>query len=89
MSYDPIKTSDLYLAAYYRVARVPLLAAEWTGKRVEFSFEGRDPATVRDLKAQFYLDQARVPALSYSQAIRALKQIVFDVKAESKVKPGR
>jgi hypothetical protein len=84
MSDSHIPTSDLYFAAYLRVAGVPLVTDEdgqpvtkREGKRVIFLFERMDSAVFRDLKAQFYSDHARVPALSYSQAVKYMKGLVF------------
>ena len=81
---ENLQLSDLYFAAYLRVAGVPLVTGEdghpitlREGKRVVFQFESMDPVVYRELKAQFYSDHARVPALSYSQAIKYMKGLVF------------
>ena len=71
------RTSDLYYAAYLRVAGVPFLGAEREGKRVVFLFESElHPNTYSDLKRGYFSDNARVPALSYVQMIRAMKALV-------------
>tara|TARA_B100001094_G_scaffold331148_1_gene398540 strand:+ start:544 stop:780 length:237 start_codon:yes stop_codon:yes gene_type:complete len=71
----PYRTSDLYYAAYLRVAGVPFLGTERAGKRVVFLFE--DIGTpLRDLKKGYFSDGARVPALSYVQTIRFMKSLV-------------
>lgn len=72
-------TSDLYLAAYYKVANIPILDLErMKDGRVIFVFEDQPAHIFRDLKNQFFMDQAKVPALSYSQAIKALKRLVHN-----------
>lgn len=79
-----IQISDLYFAAYLQVAGVPLVKdAEGNpitlreGKRVIFQFQSMDKVAYRDLKSQFYSDYAKVPALSYAQAIKYMKHLVF------------
>lgn len=69
------RTSDLYYAAYLRVAEVPFLGVEREGKRVVFLFDSTD-ASLSDLKRGYFSDTARVPALSYVQAIRSMKALV-------------
>lgn len=70
-------TSDLYFAAYLKVAGIPLVGTDKQGSRVFFQFEDPGSSILRDLKDQFFMDQARVPALSYSQALKALKNLIF------------
>jgi len=74
---DHYRTSDLYYAAYLKVAGVPLVGTEKEGSRMFFLFECRDPASLQQLKNQYFMDQSKVSALSYSQAIKALKGMVF------------
>jgi len=71
------RTSDLYYAAYLKVAGVKLVSTDRVGDRVFFLFEDQAPGILRDLKNQFFMDQAKVPALSYSQAVKALKALVY------------
>ena len=74
---EPIRTSDLYLAAYLQVAEVPLLGVERDDtKRVVFVFDGRDPAVVRQLKRQYFSGASKVSALGFVQAIRSLKALL-------------
>lgn len=70
------RTSDLYYAAYLRVADVPFLGTERDGKRVTFLF-GVAETQIRDLKQGYFTDKARVPALSYVQMIREMKSLLY------------
>jgi hypothetical protein len=74
---DLYRTSDLYYAAYLKVAGVPLVGTEKEKRRVFFLFENLDPANIQRLKNQYFMDQSKVSALSYAQAIKALKGMVF------------
>lgn len=70
------RTSDLYYAAYLRVADVPFLGTEREGKRVVFLFDAVESQIV-DLKQGYFTDTSRVPALSYVQMIRELKSLLY------------
>ena len=75
------RTSDLYYAAYLKVAGVPLKGTEADvegSRRVFFVFEGQDPGVLRDLKDQYFMDRAKVHALSYSQAVKVLKSLLHE-----------
>jgi hypothetical protein len=77
------RTSDLYYAAYLKVAGVPLTGTEQDSskpesKRVYFVFEGQDPGVLRDLKDQYFMDRAKVHALSYAQAVKVLKSLLHE-----------
>ena len=67
------KTSDLYYAAYLRVAGVPLLEATKEDRRVFFVFEYIDG--IQDLKQQYFNRSSKVPALSYADEIRSMKAL--------------
>lgn len=69
------KTSDLYYAAYLKVAGVEFLGTEREGSRVIFIFEASEG--LRDLKRDFFTRTARVPALSYADEIKAMKSLTF------------
>ena len=69
------RTSDLYFAAYLKIAGVPLLDTEREGTRVFFVFE--DGESIRDLNGQFFNRTAKVPALPYADEIRAMKNLTF------------
>ena len=71
------RTSDLYFAAYLKVAEVPLSGVEREGKRVFFQFEDPGGSVIRDLKDQYFMDQAKVKALSYSQSVKAMKALIY------------
>ena len=70
------RTSDLYYAAYLRVAGVPFLGTERDGKRVMFLFDVAE-TQILDLKQGYFTDKARVPALSYVQMIREMKSLLY------------
>lgn len=83
------RTRDLYYAAYLKVAGVTLLDVEREVRpggnpgsaasvQVTFLFENQGAPAMRSLKDQYFMDKARVPALSYSQAIKGLKALFFD-----------
>ena len=71
---DTYRTSDLYYAAYLRVAEVPFLGTERTDGRVVFLFESSD--ALPDLKRGYFTNTARIPALSYVQMVREMKSLV-------------
>lgn len=72
------RTSDLYYAAYLKVAAVPFIeAARETGGRVVFVFE--DVEGIRDLKNQYYGRTAKVVAMSYADEVKAMKSLTFTV----------
>ena len=70
------RTSDLYYAAYLRVAGVTMVGTEWEGSRMFFLFE--NAVSLKDLKTQYFMDVARIPALSYAQALKALKALTHN-----------
>lgn len=67
------RTSDLYYAAYLKVAGVVMVGTDWEGARMFFLFEW-GPG-LKDLKTQYFMDIAKVPALSYAQSLKALKAL--------------
>ena len=67
------RTSDLYYAAYLRVAGVPLLEAIREDRRVFFVFENIEG--IHDLKQQYFNRSSKVPALSYADEIRSMKAL--------------
>jgi hypothetical protein len=67
------RTSDLYYAAYLRVAGVPLVETVREGSRVFFVFE--HSPTIRDLKNEYFNRKANVPALTYADEIRTMKAL--------------
>ena len=69
------KTSDIYFAAYLRVAGVPFLDTVRDNGRVQFVFKDAAGA-LRDLKRQFFNGQAKVSALEYAQALKLTKTLL-------------
>jgi len=67
------RTSDLYYAAYLRVAGVPFIETQRDGKRVFFIFENSD--ALRELKNQYFNRTAKVVALSYADEVKAMKAL--------------
>ena len=68
------RTSDLYYAAYLKVAGVPLLeTTQENGGRVVFVFEHGDG--LRDLRNQYFNRAAKVVALTYADEVRSLKAL--------------
>ena len=77
MDQETYKTSDLYYAAYLKVAGVLFQEALWEGGRVQFIFELTEG--MRDLKNGFYNRTAKVSALSYADEIRTMKSLTHSV----------
>jgi hypothetical protein len=77
---DRYRTSDLYFAAYLKVAGVPLLTTEKEGKKVFFVFERT--AYLPDLKNEYFNRTARVPALSFVDEIRSMKSLTHMIKED-------
>lgn len=74
------RTSDLYFAAYLKVAGVPLVDTEWEGRRLFFIFEDQGTDVMRNLKKEYFSDYAKVNAMSYVQAIKLMKNLTFQDK---------
>jgi len=74
------RTSDLYFAAYLKVAGVKLIDTEWEGKRLFFVFEDKGGDIMRNLKKEYFSDYAKVNAMSYVQAIKLMKNLTFQEK---------
>jgi len=67
------RTTDLYFAAYLKVAGVPFIETVRENGRVYFIFE--PTSGMRDLKNQYYNRTAKVPALSYADEIKVMKSL--------------
>lgn len=67
------RTSDLYYAAYLKVAGVSYLGTAREGSRVFFIFE--DAEGLRDLKTQYFNRIAKVPALTYADEVKTMKAL--------------
>lgn len=72
------KTSDLYFAAFLRVAGVTFLDTEKEGTRVFFVFENQGSRVMRDLKREYFNGSAKVSALEYAQAIKVSKTLLHE-----------
>ena len=73
------RTSDLYYAAYLKVAGLPHDDTFRIHGRVFFIFglpEGGQ-AALRDLKRQYFNRTAQVPALSYADEIKNMKALTY------------
>ena len=68
-------TSDIYYAAYLKVAGVPFTGTERDGGRILFLFDAPDPSVIRDLKNTYFNRTAKVVAMSYADECRAMKQL--------------
>lgn len=68
-------TSDIYYAAYLKVAGVEFLGTEKKDGRVFFLFDSPDPGVLRDLKNQYFNRTAKVVAMSYADEVRAMKNL--------------
>jgi len=69
-------TSDLYFAAYLKVACVLFMDTTREGNKVIFHFDpGTDPSTMRELKRQYFSGVATVSALDLTQAIKWAKSL--------------
>lgn len=72
------RTTDLYYAAYLKVAAVPFIeAVRESSGRVVFVFE--DSEGIRELKNQYYGRTAKVPAMTYADEVKAMKALTFNV----------
>lgn len=72
------RTSDLYYAAYLKVAGIPFKGTEREDRRIFFLFENSE--NMRDLKVQYYNGSSKVPAMPYADAIKAMKSLTHDTE---------
>lgn len=68
------KTSDLYYAAFLRVAGVKFVEATRHEGRIFFVFENGE--AIRDLKREYFNRTARVGALDYADEVRNMKAMI-------------
>lgn len=66
------RTSDMYYAAYLKVAGVPFAGTHRDGGRVYFLFQ--DDETIKELKVGYY-NNVKIAALPYADAIKAMKAL--------------
>lgn len=69
------RTSDLYYAAYLKVAGVKFLETSRDGGRVFFIFENQEG--LRELRNQYYGRVAKVSALTYADEIKTMKTLTY------------
>jgi len=73
------KTTDLYLAAYFKTAGVSFLGAEINDtQKVSFIFSRVDG--IQDLKKGYFKKSSKVCALEYAENIKALKALIHDLR---------
>jgi len=75
------RTSDLYYAAYLKVAGVKLIGTDRDGGRVYFVFEEGDGSSLRELRDQYYNRTSKVSALTYSDEIKVMKSLTHEGRA--------
>ncbi len=72
---NEFRTSDLYFAAYLQVAGVQMLRTEKNGNgKVAFIFD-TTIANIDELKAAWFNQTGKVPALPYANAVKSLKSV--------------
>jgi hypothetical protein len=72
------RTSDLYYAAYLKVAGVKLTGTTREEGRVYFLFGEADPAAMRELRDQYYNRTSKVAALTFVDEIRVMKNLTHE-----------
>lgn len=76
------RTSDMYYAAYLKVAGMKLLGTQREGSRVFFVFEQSDGDGVRDLRDQYYNRSSKVSALTYADEIKVMKALTHEGRGD-------
>jgi len=72
------RSSDLYYAAYLKVAGVKLTGTQRDGGRVYFLFGEADSAAMRELRDQYYNRTSKVAALTYADEIKVMKALTHE-----------
>lgn len=67
------RTSDLYYAAYLKVAGVPFLGTKKELQRVFFLFEEVDG--LENLKFQYFNREAKVVAMTFAEEVKVMKTL--------------
>ena len=75
MDGNDYRTSDLYYAAYLKVAGVEFRGTTKEGNRVFFLFENVEGMS--DLKKQYFNRFAKVSALTYADEVRSMKNLTY------------
>lgn len=76
------RTTDLYYAAYLKVAGVSFRGFERDEGRVAFLFEDQGAMVMRDLRSAYFTDTARIAPLLFVQAIKTMKALTFNDRGE-------
>ena len=76
------RTSDLYYAAYLKVAGVPMTGTQREGSRMYFVFDENGPVSIKELKQQYYNRSSKVAALSYADDIKVCKALTHDDRGQ-------
>jgi hypothetical protein len=71
---NPYKTSDLYFAAFLKVAGVKFVEAVREGDRIVYIFE--DAEGLRDLKNSYFNRTGKVVAMNYADEVKAMKALI-------------
>ena len=74
---DGYKTCDLYLAAFLSSAGCKIEKTNRDDRRVFFYFE--ENKIVEKLKADYYLRQAKIDALTYADNIKSMKSLCASI----------
>jgi hypothetical protein len=69
----PYRTSDIYYAAYLKVAAVNFLGVAREGRRCFFLFENQEG--LPDLHLQYFNNVSKVSARSFAEEIKAFKAL--------------
>jgi len=72
------RSSDLYYAAYLKVAGVKLTGTQRDGGRVYFLFGEADETAMRELRNQYYNRTSKVAALTYADEIKVMKALTHE-----------
>lgn len=73
------RTSDLYYAAYLKVAGVTFVGTKRDGGRIYFLFESSDDGeALRDLKQSYYNRSSKVAALTYADEVKVMKALTHE-----------
>jgi len=76
---DSYRTSDIYFAAFLKVAAVPFhdtARVQDNGRsKLEFVFKPHDMGMMRQLKQEYFSGHAKVSAIEFTQAVKMMKQL--------------
>lgn len=72
------RTSDLYYAAYLKVAGIKLTGTSKDKGRVYFLFEEAEDTSLRELRDQYYNRSSKVAALTYADEIKVMKALTHE-----------